>query len=372
MQNSKQDFQAHLARLGFDLGGDPSAILQRLRSRMGEERFQKYMSVVQTVHDADSYNQIYDSMHDLIEANLLRSMSPDVTLEASYRLYERAFAVLRPGTRVLELGCWTGSLVSFIAANHPGCTVIGVDRAPRVIEKDQAHFSLPNLSFQLWDYRQAPPASLTNPPADLLLCSLGININRPPGAYVQLDPSDIRSAPAYRDELTELLPYFQNWRLAARDGSRLLAVLRVGSFPRFLAVLDAAVAAGWKPLTDEFESVIAQATNDVFPLLSFSAASDQPVTEDFALSCWMRIMQNTHHLVSVAEAVALGIYRSLGPKKVLSKRNFTNEQGFNVLEEIGTAGPLGYIYTQDARPSHRLDLLTLSAIHQQLRVTQRV
>lgn len=71
-------------------------------------------------------------MGDTTEANLLRSIDPDVTVETSYPLYRMSLPLLKPGVRVLELACWTGGLSSFIAANHPECRVMGVNRVERL------------------------------------------------------------------------------------------------------------------------------------------------------------------------------------------------------------------------------------------------
>ena len=77
-------------------------------------------------------------MQNLREANLLRCLSPNVTLDTSYYLYEKALPHLRAGNRIIELACWTGGLSSFIAENHPECMVVGVDRVRRVVELDRA------------------------------------------------------------------------------------------------------------------------------------------------------------------------------------------------------------------------------------------
>jgi len=173
----------------------PQLVAQQLARHMGHNGTRS-TSTSQPKRDiaAKRAESIYDFMQDLREANLLRCLSPDVTLDTSYYLYEKSLPHLASGKRIVELACWTGGLSSFIAENHPDCTVVGVDRVPRILELNQAHYGLPNLTFTRWDYRQAKPDELE--PADLLLCGLGTNNDCPPGAYTPRDPVTVRTLPA--------------------------------------------------------------------------------------------------------------------------------------------------------------------------------
>ena len=50
-----------------------------------------------------------------------------------YRAHRRTLGFLRPGSRVLEIGCANGALTERIQAM--GCTVVGVEREPEAAEK---------------------------------------------------------------------------------------------------------------------------------------------------------------------------------------------------------------------------------------------
>ncbi|MHB1033401.1 MAG: class I SAM-dependent methyltransferase [Pirellulales bacterium] len=362
--NTKYAFRQHLSRIGFLMDQPPQAVAQEFARHMGPQRYAQYQQIGAAAHKGeDQQNCIYDFMQDLREANLLRCLSPDVTQDTSYYLYEKSLPHLKSGKRVIELACWTGGLVSFIAENHPDCTVVGVDRARRIVELNRLHYRLPNLDFMLWDYRQGKPNDLE--PADLLLCGLGTNNDCPPGAYTTLNPLVVRKSDGYQREKYEAIRYFRNWRRAAKNGAILLTVLRVFTFPRFLAFMDAAQEADWTPLFEQFAFVPCPSNKEAIPSLVFAARPSEPISEDMALSHWMKVCAGNPQLAQFAGPAALGMYRSLGEKRVLAHRDGCNPQGFTTREELGVCGAFGYIYAQDARPDHRLVLMSIAQAESQ-------
>jgi SAM-dependent methyltransferase len=360
--NSKYALRQHLQCIGYVMDQPPQAVAQEFARHMGPQRYAEYQRIGAAMHTggAEAQNRIYDFMRDLREANLLRCMSPDVTLDTSYYLYERSLPLLKPGARVIELACWTGGFASFIAENHPDCTVVGVDRVPRILELDRAHYHMPNLSFTLWDYCHAKPDDLE--PADVLLCSLGTNNDCPPGIYKTLDPLTVRGSEGYAREKKEASLYFTNWRQAAKDNAILATVLRVFTFPRFLAFMDAAQEGGWKPLAEHFAFVPCPANKESIPSLVFSAQPSEPMTEDTALSHWMRTCAGKPQLAQFAGPAALALYRSMGEKHVVAQREIRNPQGFAAREELGICGAFGYVYGQDVRPECQLVLIPIAEV----------
>jgi SAM-dependent methyltransferase len=358
--NTKYAFRQHLNCIGFMMDQPPQIVGQELARHMGPQRFAQHQQIHATAlrDGEEGQNRIYDFMQDLREANLLRCLAPDVTLDTSYYLYEKSIPLLTPGKRVIELACWTGGLSSFIAENHPNCTVVGVDRAQRILELDRLHYRLPNLDFMHWDYRSAKPNDLE--PADLLLCGLGTNNDCPPGAYTTLNPLVVRTSDGYQREKYEAIRYFRNWRRAAKNGAILLTVLRVFTFPRFLAFMDAAQEAGWTAMFEHFAFVQCPSNKESIPSLVFAARPSEPISEDMALSHWMRICAGKPQLAQYAGPAALGMYRSLGEKHVLAKREARNDQGFATKEELGICGTFGYVYAQDTRPDFRLVIMSIA------------
>lgn len=366
----KDAFRQHLERLGFVMDQPWETVLQELGRHMGPQRYAEYQRIVGAGHQGEeSENRLYDFVQDMREANLLDCLRPNVTLDTSYHLYEKALPHLTAGRRVIELGCWTGGLSSFLAENHADCHVTGVDRARRIIELDRSHYCLPNLQFTLWDYREAKPNELQ--PADLLLCGLGTNNDCPRGINANCDPLRVRESEGYKRGRYEAVRYFRNWRQVARDGALLLAVLRITTFPRFLSFIDAAQEAGWTPLVDQFSFVACPTNKESIPSMPFAARPCEPVSEDAVLSQWMQTWSGQQPLAVFSGPVALGVYRALGPKQVLAQREVRNDAGFVGREELGICGPCGYIYGQSARPDHRLMLISIAQAESQRQFVDR-
>ena len=107
----------------------------------------------------------------------------------------------------MELACWTGGLASFIAENHPECTLVGVDRAvhpgleSRTLQAPQSQFQTVGLSQR---QGQGPE------PADVLLCGLGTNNDCPPGIYTADDSLKVCASKGYEREKQEGLRYFMH------------------------------------------------------------------------------------------------------------------------------------------------------------------
>ena len=192
------------------------------------------------------------------------------------------------------------------------------------------------------------------------MCALGTNCDCPPGAYDPRDPLVVRTSEGYHREKQEASRYFIHWRQVANDGAILLTVLRVFTFPRFLAFVDAAQDAGWTPLFEQFAFVACPSNKEAIPSLVFAAQPSAPIGEDTVLSHWMRTCAGSHQLAKFAGPAALGMYRALGEKHVLAQRDFRNKLGFPTREEVGICGAFGYVYGQDARPDYQLTLVSIT------------
>ena len=91
----------------------------------------------------------------------------------------------------------------------------------------------------------------------------------------------------------------------------------------------------------------------------FAARPSEPISEDMALSYWLKVCAGNPQLAQFTGPVALGMYRSLGEKRVLARRNGCNSQGFAIREELGISGAFGYLFGQDTRPDYRLVLMSI-------------
>ena len=363
MENAKQDWVKHLTGLGYEFNVPRGVILEKLRRRMGEGRFERVFAGVVPGASTSRKEEFYNEFQDVVEGNLMRSLNPGAALEAAYSLYRACAPRLIPGCRVIELGCWTGGLASFIAARHPGCSVTGVDLARNVIAACESHYDLPNLRFRRWNYKFHGPQDVD--PADVLLCSMGVVHERPDNTRLP-DPCSARRSAEYARQRQQALGYFGPWRAVARDGGILLAMLRLPVFPRFLAWMDAAQQAGWTPRLDRLWHVHVPDEKVEVPGFLFEAAPCGPLAEEAVLDRWTSYRCRGHLFGRLDGAVALTAYRAVGGREVLARREY-HRDGVLSQDEVGRSGGdgVGYVFTHNALSEYRL-LLVANAKAQEL------
>ena len=351
MEDARSQLAQHLASIGYELGAPRDAILNKLRQRMGEERYLQFEKVWKAARTPTNQAELYGSFQDLIEGNLLRSLDPGATLEVANQLYRAGTSDFKPNARVIELGCWTGGLASFIASRHPQCAVVGVDAARKVVDACNAHYQTSNLKFVRWNYQWGKPEELE--PADVLLCGMGVNHTRTDNTKLA-DPASVRLSPEYRRQRDQAVGYFGLWRTAAKHGARLYVVLRLVQFTRFLAWLDAAQAAGWTPQLDRLWNVDLPAEKQILPGLVFQAAKSEPLDEADVLDRWALFEQKRHVFACLKGAVALAAFRVLGTKKTMATREYRRPDTLLTRDEVGTVSGTGYVFTDDALSAYRL------------------
>ncbi len=352
MDDVKSEFAKHLAGIGFELSATREVILEKLRKRMGEERFKKFQS--RQSHSAASQEEFYSLFQDIVEGNLMRSLDTGATLDASLSLYQRCAPRIESGMRIMELGCWTGGLASFIATRHPNCSVAGVDLSHDVVKACREFYSRPNLGFQRWNYRWAKPDEVE--PADVLLCAMGVVHHMPNNGSLP-DPRSIRRCPEYKKQLEHAIGYFGMWRSAAKDGAVFYAALRLGLFARFLAWIDAAQEAGWTPRLDRMWHVDMTGEKHPLPGLMFEAQKCDPLPEEAIIDRWAWFSRRDHLYACVEGAPALAAFRAFTDKKVIGTREYRHKE-LLTRDEVGVAAGTGYAFTQDAVSGFRLLLVS--------------
>ena len=356
MADVKHELATHLVGLGYEFNVPRRVIFQKLRRKMGEARFRAVFAGAVAGSSTARKEEFYSRFEDLEEGNLMRSLEAGAALETSLSLYRECSSHLVPGARVMELGCWTGGLVSFIATRHPGCSVVGVDLAGNVLAACTSYYKLPNLQFRTWNYKY--PGREDIEPADVLLCSMGV-VHQWPENTTLPDPNFVRRSPEYALQFEEALNYLRSWRRVARDGAALFAVLRLALYPRFLAWTDAAQQAGWTPRLDRLWHVDLPDEQIRVPGLVFEAKPCAPLPEEAVLDRWGAFDRRGHFFGRLAGGAALAAYRAMTGKVTLAERRY--RRGTLLTHDVvGLAGGMGFVFTQDAVAKYRLLLLASS------------
>ena len=341
MNDTRLALAEHLRSLGFAVGADAVRVGDTLRRYVGEERYLDFLNRLDApMHERAA--RVATFARDIVEANLIRSIDLDVTLEASHEVYRAALPHMTAGATLIELGCWTGGLSSFIAARHDEVSVIGVDYASHILQIARDRFSARNLSFADWDYREAKPERLAL--ADLLICNLGIHNPFLPPEHSP-NPNRPRETEAYRVLVYDWSTYFRRWREAAKEGAKLIVTHRLLSLPQLLAFLDAAHRAGWCAQADGFRRVVVPASNLVLPCVRFVASASAPgpeLNEDDVAARWVWLFQHKATYLRAEGPMALVLYRQLVDRRSLGSRVLHKPNGDVIHEEAGVVGALSY------------------------------
>ena len=356
MENLKQRFAEHLTSLGYELNVPREVILVKLRRKMGEARFDRVFAGAVAGSSTARKEELYSQSEDIEEANLMRSLEPRGTLDTSVSLYRQCSRHLIPGARVIDLGCRTGGLASFIATRHPGCSVVGVDLARNVIAACASYYRLPNLEFRPWNYKYRPPEDIE--PADVLLCSTGVVHERPQNR-TPCDLSSARASAEYARQREQALRYLAPWRTVARDGATLFAVLRLRLYPRFLAWTDAAQQAGWTPRLERLWQVDLPDEKVTVPGFVFEAKQSPALPEEAVLDRWATVERGGHLFGRLTGGAALAVYRAMTAKTTLAQREYKRGT-LMTRDEVGRSAGIGYVFTHNATSKYRLLLLASS------------
>jgi SAM-dependent methyltransferase len=355
---TRNDFVRHLRDLGVLVGATlPELTNERLRI-MGPKRFEHLDRLIEAdirgVHSPGVSSSKY--VGSFQEANLL--LLPITVEEVNWALYNQVQHCLKPGMSVVDLGCGTGLLASFIAKNHSGCLVTGMDRIRNIHEMTRAKHQQPNLTFELRDYTR-PHQDLSGQ-YDVLMCGMGLEFS----AHVLhngIDPHNCRTSSGYRQYRSQTVPCFKSWHGMARPGATLITVLRLYNHVRGLAVADAAHAAGWELDLGQSRWLNVDKLGESHPLWVFRYNSGpvDAVKEIDVLDFWT---QPDNKSVSRNHAAALKQYRALSPRSMHRIATHKYRNGHEGYREVGLAGEGGYALVMHSMVLCKLEFLSADKV----------
>jgi SAM-dependent methyltransferase len=339
MTLSDSQVKGHLQDYGLTFGLSGEELDQGLEKLMGQERFQNYRTILDTI--GCPVSGVYELVESLEEAHLVISHQSELVLKTALWLLGRLEHHVQPGCTIVDLGCWAGAITRLLATAFPDCTVIGIDRATRVIDlASNAYSTIPNLQFRTWDYSR--PDGKPDIRADVVVSTLGMDLNLE-GGTCSLDVRVLRYSPAYTASLAALKPYLACWRLIATDGASLHAMLRLSDPDRMLAFADAAHLNGWTLLLSDC-TTIAESSDSHVPALSLVAREPAKVLPEDEVVSWYGWTGRPRLEHKGAQAIAL--YRALGEKIVIRTRSKTFDDGHIMTVEVGRAGTTGYLFAR--------------------------
>ncbi|HYE80270.1 MAG TPA: methyltransferase domain-containing protein, partial [bacterium] len=160
----KAAIEDHLAKLGiqsFDFPGGPAKFLAYVQETLGDARCAQ-VDRLRTQRGNESAARyaddiaFYELFSDPDTARALQSTRYDYFRQTG----PRVMRYLPDNGRYVDLGCNTGVLTTFYAAQRPAAQFLGVDRVPaplKVARKDASALGLQNVKFDVADALRVIP-----------------------------------------------------------------------------------------------------------------------------------------------------------------------------------------------------------------------
>lgn len=261
-----------LKREGFDFDKKPNQL---------DKAFLKLFSV----EEAERIQQIWASMHllggspielysvptKLQQAHLLMSHDRERYL-ATFDWIRNQVGELQPAS-VIEMGCGTGVLLRYLAANFPEMIFKGIDTEPALINVAPANSS---ISLLQGDYL----AMSADSKSDLIICNFGFDsdnfeASKTPHSIDQIGQS--KFCPGCSDDLAvQMTEYLTAWRKWGTPEATLLMVGRMPNFGFLRAVQIAGQNAKWSielGASDVLRVKNLDGMIETFPALTFGPAA---------------------------------------------------------------------------------------------------
>ena len=339
--NLKQEINAFFLECGIDARLSHGKIEKELKKRMGRSRYNRYLDLGDMMRARKApVMAIYECKNTLQEANLLITLQAEIFVEVSAQIYTIIKPFLCKGATIGDLGCYTGAFLHWLASHHQDCLFFGFDRYPKSVAFTNELNKNSNACGVVWDYTAL--GQFPSERCDLLVCSFGIDFDLSIVPRYSLDVTNLRYCQGYRVQTKEAYQYFSCWREAINPGGKLVTVLRIPGFDHLLALVDAAMDAGWG--LDLASSKRICSDGESFPLLVFLADQEKRVTQKELMAFWH---QNDHSPGGnvYTDCRAIERYLSLPNKVVIKEKKVTYPgDGHTMLNIIGRSGDLGYFY----------------------------
>ena len=349
--------QRHFEKAGVRFDLKPKQILAQVKKLMGRKRHAEWWNAsISRQEGRGSSEAEYQALKTAEEINTLFSLQSHVSLTVCEWLARQvANSGVKRG-RIGDLGCGSGVLAAWLASQHLDCQVIGWDSMSNIVEAATSSQKAPNLSFATWNYAQA---SCPEPHScDSLVTCFGVDfpLCREMHRYTA-DITSLRNGEYYQKMFGVMRQYFQGWRTAIKDRGHLHAVLRVSSDVLFLATVDAAQDAGWNLELGPYEYL--GCGDERFAAMTFRAVSAPPHSEEVILSLWCRSDFKVAFASEINSAAAICAFKSLAAKTILKTHSRNYDDGHTMEAVVGTAGFLGFQYSNATTGFARLKLMSL-------------
>jgi hypothetical protein len=270
----------YLSKFGYEFDMGDAVLAEHLRREMGNRLYEKYSRI-----NPDQSDNLLETFR---QANLACSFQASTLLDVYEMIVDRVGALALDNSVVVDLGCFTGALTSLLKYTNPSCTVFGVDKLKKVLHEGNAN-KVGDYQLLHWDYTKPFRGKIAQP--DLLLCSLGVPI-ADTNAPKAIDIALLEASEFHRKTRLQISKFASAWASIARNGTRLMVVLRLGGVEVFLGAIDGIITSGWLPDYTGF-GTIRCTDGQVLPLMQFTFTPGVQFDSGAAIDWWIKLHAQT-------------------------------------------------------------------------------
>lgn len=221
--------------LRFNL--EEEQIWKNFDKEFGESRTDELNQLFADRYEDPSKGNPYSFCQNFKETSTLMYFQSNFFLENSLKILE-LFEKIKPNL-VLELGCYNGILLNFLAEFYPTQNFTGIDIEEKIIKFAEERFNKNNLKFITLDYENISKLSSHY---DFIFSLFGIeDIPR----NVKLDKFEIRDNKDYQLKYDYFNIFFNNLKLVSKDKTLFCPLIRIPDLNCLMAFLDAGTNNHW-------------------------------------------------------------------------------------------------------------------------------
>lgn len=221
--------------LRFNLDNDRT--WQLFIKEFGEERTDKLNQLFADRFDNPKKGNPYSFCENFKESSCLMYFQSDFFYENSIKLLETVES-LKP-RETLELGCYNGILLNYLAKLYTGEKFVGIDVEEKIIGFANERFKRNNLDFITLDYKDI--AKLNNK-FDFIFSLFGIETIP---SDIKFDTYKIRNNKNYLAKYKYFDNFFRLIKSVVEDNANFLPLIRITGLNSLLAFLDAGKKNNW-------------------------------------------------------------------------------------------------------------------------------
>jgi tRNA G46 methylase TrmB len=236
--NIKKEYKKYCNENFLRFNQKEEQIWKNFDKEFGEERTDELNQLFVDRYKDPTKGNPYSFCKNFKETSTLMYFQSDFFLENSLKILE-LFEQIKPN-KILELGCYNGILLNYLAEKYTSQNFTGLDVEKNIIRFAKEKFNQKNLNFLPLEYKRL---SELNDKFDLIFTLFGIeNI---PGD-IRLDKFEIRDNKDYQVKYDYFSNFFNNLKSIIKDKTLFCPLIRIPDLNCLMAFLDVASNNKWK------------------------------------------------------------------------------------------------------------------------------